>query len=269
MLLSSKQAHDELDAIATNHINNFWSHWGLKLNFDIEHKPENTSRRMIVYNKSDYLFLDPIKPNKSCTVKDSRITQIVNYSDRHELTEGEVIDYTPKVRGAKQDNHPKKLWLFVLANIIKLEQNDINFLYEQLVGVNAYIQSANGKDPLKKEWTEDILPGETLLLETNFNPTTNFLPKYRYSDYKEHERNRIKRKKDLEQRIVENRDYLNELLSVVLDEGKLDDEVLQAVLTNGGDEFVGTVVRPKQYKRVFKAQKQLIKRYKKAKVKSP
>ena len=41
-------------------------------------------------------------------------------------------------------------WVFVLANAIELEQTDINFLYEQSVGVNPYIQSANGKDPYKK-----------------------------------------------------------------------------------------------------------------------
>lgn len=265
----SKQSHDELDTIATKHINDFWGHWGLKLEFEIEHKPENTCQRMIVYNKSDYLFLDPIKPDKSCSVEDSRITQIVNYGDRHELTDGEVINYTPKVRGAKQNDHPKKLWLFVLANIIKLEQTDINFLYEQLVGVNAYIQSANGKDPRKKQWTNHILPGETLLLETNFNPTTNFLPKYRYTDYKEHERNRTNRKKHLEKRIAQDENYLNDLLAVILSDGMLDIKVMQAVLKHGGDEFVTNVVRPHVHKRSPKAQKRFILKYKKSKTLTP
>ena len=117
-------------------------------------------------------------------------------------------------------------------------------MYEQIIGVNAYIQSSNGKDPRKKQWTESLLPGETLELETNFNPTTNFLPKDFYRDYESQQRNQGKRKKALETRIAQDKDYLNNFLKTILNDGMLDTKVMQAVLKHGGDEFVTNVVRP-------------------------
>lgn len=128
-------------------------------------------------------------------------------------------------------------------------------MYEQIVGVNAYIQSANGKYPLKKEWTDNILPGQTLLLETNFNPTTSFLAKDFYSDYKEDRRNRVNRKKTLEKRIAQDESYLNDLLAVILNDGMPDVEVLHAVLNYGSDEFVTNVVCPHVYRRKMKIAK--------------
>lgn len=87
---------------------------------------------------------------------------------------------------------------------------------------------------------------------------------WRYEDYKEHDRNRMNRKKTLEKRIAKDGDYFNELLSTVLNDGMLDMKVLEAILQYGGDEFVTNMVQPHKHNRTFKAQKQLIKQYKRS-----
>lgn len=66
------------------------------------------------------------------------------------------------------------IWLFVLANIIKLEQTDINYLYEQLVGVNAYIQSANGKDPAKNNGLITSYQGKPYYSKLTLTPPPTF-----------------------------------------------------------------------------------------------
>ncbi|NJL55535.1 hypothetical protein HC928_10310 [bacterium] len=92
--------HSELlDGLALKWVNDFWSVYGLELGFQLEHKAENTALEMTIFNKSDYLFVDPLKPK----FKDGENPVVCPRA------------YSVKVRGAREDDHMKKQLLSYLA----------------------------------------------------------------------------------------------------------------------------------------------------------
>lgn len=149
---------DSIDRKATEHINNFWDFYGLKLPFDIEHKHDHICRKLVYFNRADYLFIEPIKA-------DSEING---------------VPYTIAVRGAKQKNHPKKMLLMFMGGLVDFDDLNIHFEYEQLCGLNEWV------DAYKKqhEWVDYCLPGETRIKDTSLKPNLNHLPVANYEEYK-------------------------------------------------------------------------------------
>ena len=48
---------NDIDMLAKNHINSFWSRYGLSLKLEVEHKIENTARRAAFWGKAHYSLL--------------------------------------------------------------------------------------------------------------------------------------------------------------------------------------------------------------------
>lgn len=171
---------DFVDSKAEQHINEFWGKYGLKLPFGIEHKYENTAKSMVYWGSSDYLFINPVMgvSVKNCVSVD-------------------VEEYTIKVRGAKQDNHVKKRFLHYLAGTEELPDSD--YVYEELIGVNQWLESRKSK---KNEWTDIFLPGDSLIKTTVHRPNTNHMPNFTVEQLKAREKRnymRVQRhKKDRE-----------------------------------------------------------------------
>ena len=225
--------HNRLDRLATEHINNFWSNYGLKLEFEIEHKANNTAKEAVVWNKSDYMFINPIKPSKKALIIDGNVVDINSPNNPFLADTGLEIYYTPKVRGAKQDFHIKKLMLFFLAGLIKLEDKDLNFEFESLIGLSQFIAAINGNNPEIKDWTEDMFPGETLIEVARLFNTTNHFPKDLYQDIKNEQRRLTDWKNKLDV------DFL--LRHSRTPEGYLDEEIFSKILQKGGDEFLSSL----------------------------
>ena len=81
------------DAWGVTHINNFWGHWGLKLQFAIEHKESNFFQRAVYLGKTDYA-LRLVFPKTTDKQREWR------------LASGETIDlgeFAIKVRGQRPD----------------------------------------------------------------------------------------------------------------------------------------------------------------------
>lgn len=138
-----------LDVVSLNWINNFWSVYGLELGFDVEHKGDNTALEMVHFNKSDYMFINPLKPK----YKDG----IDGVCDK---------PYSVKVRGAREVNHMKKQFLGYLGGFV---DDCARFqISESMYKVN------NLKEELNRYGLECILePGmgilEVYTLKINFN----------------------------------------------------------------------------------------------------
>jgi hypothetical protein len=94
-----KYYHEVLDDVATKWVNDFWLNYGLELGFKIEHKAENTALQMTHFNKSDYIFVDPLVPD----FKPGELPEVCPKS------------FTVKVRGAKEKDHMKKQLLGYLG----------------------------------------------------------------------------------------------------------------------------------------------------------
>ena len=142
--------NDDLDTLATRHINNFWRPYGLELPFQIEHKHTNTCDSAITWGSSDYLFNNPIEPDKTCL---------------HGLS------YVVKARGAKESNHPKKAWLLLLSGQIDFTVYEAvarDFESEERIGINQWKHAQNTKGRLS-----GLLPADTLFSSSNHKPNLN------------------------------------------------------------------------------------------------
>ena len=119
------------DALALEHIKNFWSVYELDFHFNVEHKTDNYARRVAYWSKADYA-LDRVD------------------GERHY-----------KIRGAKKNanrkNHPK----FELFDNILAEDDtfpeDMQYAFSTLLKVGKYktIQDSNGYEDYK-----DLHPGD-------------------------------------------------------------------------------------------------------------
>jgi len=99
--LGMKSLHEYLDKLASQRISEFWGEYGIEFKFGLEHKEGHTSQSMVHFNKSDYLFSSPLKPDSKTSVK-----------------VGGVHMYVVKVRGAKQTDHMKKQFLGYLGALV-------------------------------------------------------------------------------------------------------------------------------------------------------
>ena len=90
-----------LDVIALKWINDFWGVYGLELGFDVEHKGDNTALEMVHYNKSDYMFIEPLKP------------MFKNGVDK-------VCDkpFSIKVRGTRDKDDVKRQFLGLIGGVV-------------------------------------------------------------------------------------------------------------------------------------------------------
>lgn len=179
-----KQVHKELDAIATTHVNEFWSHYNLSLPFDIEHKEDNTARRMIYTNASDYLLIDPLKPSYKLSINDGVISEMYETAKFDRVCQSKdsdtVLSYNIKVRGARAIDHVKKLWLFYLGGYINLP--NVNFQATSLLGVNEYKQAMKWRVP--PDWLADLLPGYEMIRSSELKPSSNHFPVDSEAEYK-------------------------------------------------------------------------------------
>jgi hypothetical protein len=129
----------ELDQICKEHIDNFWSRYGLKMPFDIECKYDNCGDKAVYFGSSDYII-----DVKSLGKK----------------------DYEIKCRGAKEVDHPKKLWLSHLLDPSH-PVPPIAFPYTEIVGFNDYL-----KDKPKYQKL-GVLPGDDIESVTYHRPYKN------------------------------------------------------------------------------------------------
>jgi len=156
---------ENLDALGTAHINKFWSAYGLELPFQVEHKYANTCERAVTFGTSDYLLVNPLERDT------------VTYNK---------LNYVIKSRGAKEVNHPKKLFLLFLAGLATKEEYikvARNFLYEQRVGVNEWKASEKPGNRYA-----DIFPHDTLIRSTNHTPNLNHSPTRTVKEFQERSR---------------------------------------------------------------------------------
>ena len=134
----------ELDKLCLQHINDFWSNYGLGLPFDIECKYGNCGDIAIYYASSDYAI---------------------------KTSEGKVI---VKCRGAKQSDHPKQQWLKHLLDPQKYPVPSEVYEYTELLGLNDYM-----RNPLLYP---DTLPGEDKKQITYHKPFKNGQTFDKYKD---------------------------------------------------------------------------------------
>jgi hypothetical protein len=144
-----------LDQVCLDHINNFWSVYGLRLPFDIECKYEHTARQAVYFGSSDY-----------------RIDETVS---------GRPV---VKCRGAKDPDHPKQLFLAHLAYPDVYPVPESYYEYTELLGVNEF-----QKDP--NRWPEH-LPGMDIVKSTVHRPYKWGRSYLTYQDYKK-DQERIER----------------------------------------------------------------------------
>jgi hypothetical protein len=137
----------ELDRLATIHVNNFWSVYGLELASTIEHKNENVAYAAATWGKADYGFL-LIKPMKNPKT-------------------GEESEYLIKARGCKQyatDSELRMSPKFELFRNILHEIDDFpdDMGYDQFSlcspGKYRQVNNSNGYLDLK-----DIRPGDDIV----------------------------------------------------------------------------------------------------------
>ena len=149
----------------TIHVNTFWEPYGLQLPFKLECKAENMARIGVYTNASDYLLIEPVKPHRKAGE-----------------VEGVNKDYSIKVRGAREDLHPKKQYLLYLGGLAS--KPPAKFEYEEMIGLNSFLDNMGKK---KAEWTEEFLPGESLLKETYLMPSNRFFPFETFEEFKKRE----------------------------------------------------------------------------------
>lgn len=145
----------ELDKLCREHIAKFWSCYGLEMPFDIECKYENCGDVAVYFGSSDY-FIDV-----SC------------FSRK---------DFEVKCRGAKELDHPKKLWLFHLLDPASFPVPTAKFDYTEQVGLNDYL-----KDKAKYQALR-VLPGDDLDAVTYHRPYKNGQTFETYSNIENFER---------------------------------------------------------------------------------
>jgi hypothetical protein len=132
----------ELDKLCREHIAKFWANYGLEMPFDIECKYENCGDIAVYFGSSDYII------------------------DVRGLGLG-TKEYEVKCRGAKESDHPKKLWLLHLLDPKAFPVPAVKFPYTEQVGFNDYL-----KDKVKYQKLE-ILPGDDLDAVTYHRPFKN------------------------------------------------------------------------------------------------
>ena len=130
----------ELDKLCREHIAKFWSNYGLEMPFDIECKYENCGDVALYFGSSDYII------DVKCFGKK---------------------DYEVKCRGAKESDHPKKLWLLHLLEPATFPVPPVMFPYTEIVGFNDYL-----KNKVKYQKLE-VLPGDDLDAVTYHRPFKN------------------------------------------------------------------------------------------------
>ena len=137
----TKNDEKELDTLCTEHINKFWKNYGLELPFSIECKYENTGKEAVYYGSADYLIYETV-------------------GDETYDTDEDDIPYLLKCRGAKDKDHPKKLWLWHLLNSEKYANPNSYFEGEELYQVNEF----------KKNPHDELMPGDGKLFDTLHHP---------------------------------------------------------------------------------------------------
>lgn len=137
----------DLDKLCREHIDKFWSCYDLTMPFDIECKYENCGDIAVYFGSSDYII-----DVRSLNVKD---------------TEGKPKQYEVKCRGAKESDHPKKLWLFHLLSPDTNSVPIVKFPYTSQIGFNDYLKNKSKYQEL------GVLPGDTLPAVTYHHPFKN------------------------------------------------------------------------------------------------
>jgi hypothetical protein len=131
-----KEAEKGLDRLCLDHVNSFWSVYGLSLPFDIECKYENTARQAVYFGSSDYLLYETLKH-----------------------------PYVLKCRGAKQSDHPKQKWLWHLLDPEHYPVPEAFYEFSELLGVKAFLENPGRY--------ADRLPGDDVQKETMHRPLSN------------------------------------------------------------------------------------------------
>ena len=183
-----KEAHEKLDVEILKHVNQFWGVYSLELPFEIELKEDNTCKQVAYTAKSDYVLIDPVKPDLTIKIEDRRVIEAFKYgSDEAEALEGNVINVTFKVRGTKDETrgknhylHPRRQFLLYLADLINLP--DPHLEITDRIGFSQYKQQLNSYNP--SDWSKNHDPFDNLYRIAELRPNANHVTKEVYRDHK-------------------------------------------------------------------------------------
>ena len=139
-----------LDSLVTNHLNEFWSHYNISFQYNIEHKPDHLSIKTSYLKKGNYA-LKTYNPNEK------------NWT-------GRVF----KIRGQKEFCNDVKNPIFVFfENILNNEDEfpqNLDYKHSSLLKLKTWLQKNN----LNKEF--DIRPGEVLVSDRKWRLNNSFMP---------------------------------------------------------------------------------------------
>lgn len=152
--MKNRERSDEvaIDTLCTEHINAFWKHYGLKLAFNIEVKYGNTARSAVYFYAADYLLVDTVDADKKGNA------------------------YAIRVRGAREENHPKKMFLWHLYDPETTELPSPRFEHTELIGVSDF----------QKNPHETLMPGDEIEVVTTHKP----YPQESYDTYVDYKRHK-------------------------------------------------------------------------------
>jgi hypothetical protein len=146
-----------LDNIVITHINDFWSNYNLKLDFEIEHKGSNTATHLATYGKADYALKtigDDVIKFKIRGTRDLRDAaskgQLVRIHNDNEDV------YEPPI------THPKYSILTALIDgDDRIDFSHLTYHTTKLQTINGWLQSPNSQS--------FILPGQSYALRSVFH----------------------------------------------------------------------------------------------------
>jgi hypothetical protein len=121
----------ELNKRVSDHIKNFWAHYGLELPFDIEVKEDHTAEYMVYKGKADYMLVNPIGKGHEVL-----------------LPNGQKANVIYKTRGAKTIDNVSVRHLLSLAFPESLPFDNCVSIEEETVGINQYKRKNDPNDPL-------------------------------------------------------------------------------------------------------------------------
>jgi len=178
-----------VDRLALEHINSFWSAYGLKFEFNIEHKYKNTAFSAGYINKSDYCFL---LLNGKLEIKKRGGKELTDYQRGLGLVDDPAFDLLRKL--AKNDTSEYNNCPYNVSHIVKIgewieakEDSEIKKLYpgqdiissrepRQMNNRHIYIKSKDMYEKLKKR--RGIIRGERAIwFERYINQLDTFLLK--------------------------------------------------------------------------------------------
>jgi len=176
-----KKAHEVVDGKALEHVKQFWNTYEIDFDFQIETKETNTCMQAVYSNKSDYALVNPLVPEMTLAIENRAVQWAVSFgSDDVRGWGGETLDVTFRVRGARDDLHPRKMFLLYLADLIDLPNPHL--WIETRVGFGEFVRDLNSVNRSAHSLNHE--PFDTMHRQVELKPNVNYLTVDTYREYK-------------------------------------------------------------------------------------